>query len=109
MAPLLAFDRSRSRWTTLRPLDRVLGSSSLALDGARLALRRNASGQLNLPQARTPPATRTMVAASDEWPPRRRRTLSPAPAWQLSLASASVRGGWWIDEDASYRRRIRLA
>ncbi|MFO1243935.1 MAG: DUF748 domain-containing protein [Ramlibacter sp.] len=104
-APLLAFESLTLALDDVRPLDRVLGLRSLALTAPRLALRRNASGQLNLPQAPTPPATRTAASGTAT---AAAAPVSPAPAWQLSLASASVRGGVVAFEDASVSPQARL-
>ncbi len=102
-APPLAFEALEVRAVSIEPLLRRAHLASLQWTSPRIALHRNADGQLDW--ATTGPRGHGAVAA-----PTAASDKAVAPAWQVAIDRAAVQGGRvaWSDDSTGHPVAIAL-
>jgi hypothetical protein len=109
---LLSFDSLRLSLDDVRPLERVVKLSSVALTAPRLTVLRDRAGRLNLDLAagaETPAATKKGAPTADAEKAATQKAPEASP-WKFELAALALRGGAvaWTDETTAPHARLDL-
>jgi uncharacterized protein involved in outer membrane biogenesis len=110
VAPLLAFDRLKLTLDDLRPFERQVRLTAVELVAPRLALVRDATGQVLLPSS-GPTSSTTKKIASNPGGKRAEADLSPPyGGWTIALDRFAVQDGGfsWLDQSTFAPARIAL-